>query len=63
MFQKLFKLFKIDSSANRVFGLDLLRCVAILLVVIGHFIDSISPNNLTQIYHYIAMDGVAVFLY
>lgn len=41
MFQKIINFFKLDISGNRVFGLGLLRCIAILLVLLTHFIESV----------------------
>lgn len=62
MLQKIINFFKLDISGNRVFGLDLLRCIAILLVLLTHFIESVKANNLTHFYYkYLYIDGVSLF--
>lgn len=62
MLHQLINFFKIDLSGKRVFGLDLLRCIAILLVLITHFFESIKPNNITALYYkYLYIDGVSLF--
>ena len=55
-------LFRIKILGNRVFGLDLLRCGAILLVLSVHFVESITPNEVTKFYFtYLHVDGVGLF--
>lgn len=63
MITRIVNLFKIDNYiGNRIFGLDLLRCIAILLVLLTHFLESITPNNLTHFYYkYLFIDGVSLF--
>lgn len=62
MLQQFINFLKIDLSGKRVFGLDLLRCIAILLVLITHFFESIKPNNITALYYkYLYIDGVSLF--
>ena len=54
------KFFNIEISKNRVFGLDLLRFVAIFMVLLGHSTNMAPPQikNFVLKYHY---DGVAIF--
>ena len=45
MITRIVNLFKIDNYiGNRIFGLDLLRCIAILLVLLTHFLESITTK-------------------
>lgn len=53
-------LFHIDIPYNRVFGLDLLRALAILFVVIGHG-NYLLPERWTVYIDYLVFDGVAIF--
>ncbi|KAF2516608.1 acyltransferase family protein [Flavobacterium foetidum] len=51
---------KIDIANNRIFGLDILRCLAILFVVFGHgnlFFSSTTAKYLD----YFVLDGVSIF--
>jgi peptidoglycan/LPS O-acetylase OafA/YrhL len=54
------KLFKLDIDRNRIFGLDILRALAILFVVTGHG-SSLLPDNLNAISDYFVFDGVSIF--
>lgn len=60
MFQKFINFFKLDISGNRVFGLDLLRSIAILLVLIAHSREylPILPQKIINLF---LVDGVAIF--
>lgn len=58
---KLINIFKVETK-NRVFGLDILRFIAIILVMLTHLIESLRPSSITKIYHhYLSFDGVSVF--
>ena len=52
--------FKTDIPANRVFGLDLLRALAILFVVVGHG-QQLTPFPLSSVSFYFLPDGVGIF--
>lgn len=52
--------FKLDIPANRVFGLDLLRALAILFVVAGHG-QQFTPFPFSFVSHYLLPDGVGIF--
>lgn len=54
------RIFKIDISQNRIFGLDLLRALAILFVVIGHG-NYLLPEAWAYYLEYLVFDGVAIF--
>lgn len=50
----------IELDKRRVFGLDVLRALAIFLVVYGHG-SKIIPDDYFGIYHSIVIDGVSIF--
>ena len=54
------KLFHIDFDPHRVFGLDILRALAILFVVIKHGSAFVSKPVATAI-RYVTLDGVSLF--
>ncbi|MBT8273165.1 MAG: acyltransferase [Bacteroidia bacterium] len=52
---------RLDTS-KRIYGLDILRALAILFVVIGHGIKILPPGNFVRnISMYLDFDGVSVF--
>ena len=53
-------LFKIKIDQNRIFGLDILRAVAILSVVIGHA-SYLIPQRHRSTHNFILLDGVSLF--
>lgn len=53
-------LLSIKIDPNRIYGLDILRALAILFVVIGHGRE-ILPKNFRAIHNYIVFDGVSIF--
>ncbi len=57
---KLSNIFRIDFDQNRVFGLDILRMVAILLVVIAHSL-SFMPSGISKVIDRFLLDGVGIF--
>ena len=57
---KIFLIFKIDIDENRIFGLDILRALAILFVVIGHG-AYLLPEKLRPINDSFIFDGVSIF--
>lgn len=57
---KLFNILRIDFDRNRVYGLDILRAIAILFVVIGHG-SVYLPNGLQNISNFFVFDGVSIF--
>jgi peptidoglycan/LPS O-acetylase OafA/YrhL len=52
--------FKLEQSNNRVFGLDLLRFVAIFMVLLGHSLI-LAPKYLKPFVYKFLFDGVAIF--
>ena len=52
--------FKLEQSPNRVFGLDLLRFVAIFMVLLGHSLI-LAPKTLKPFVYKFLFDGVAIF--
>lgn len=53
-------LLKLDYSKNRIFGLDLLRVSAIIIVLIGHG-KFILPKELRFYHNFLKFDGVTIF--
>jgi peptidoglycan/LPS O-acetylase OafA/YrhL len=53
-------LLKIEVDNKRIFGLDILRCCAVMFVVIGHSND-LLPTPIAHYLSYIVLDGVAIF--
>lgn len=60
MVNKLLDVLRIDFTENRVFGLDFLRSIAILLVMIGHSVGYL-PLKIQQFIKPFLVDGVAIF--
>ncbi|PBJ13873.1 acyltransferase [Flavobacterium sp. ACN6] len=60
MLKKFKNVFNIEISPNRIFGLDLLRTVAILSVVIGHA-NILLPEKTRKIFDLFVVDGVGIF--
>jgi peptidoglycan/LPS O-acetylase OafA/YrhL len=60
---KLFNLFSIGISRNRIFGLDILRALAIIFVVIHHGNIVYIPKlyHLDKIFQLVDFDGVSIF--
>ena len=54
------RFFSLNTGHSRIFGLDLLRAVAILFVVIGHS-SILAPEHIKPIIRLITLDGVAIF--
>ncbi len=52
--------FKIEIDSRRVFGLDLLRFVAIMIVVLNHS-NRLLPEQLQGMFNVSAMEGVSLF--
>jgi len=52
--------FKIDIDSKRIFGLDLLRALAILFVIYQHGGNYLSPR-IKSIYNIFVIDGVSIF--
>lgn len=50
----------INIKKDRVFGFDILRCFAILFVVIGHG-NSLLPKKISNLIDYFILDGVSIF--
>ena len=53
-------LFKIDIDTGRIFGLDILRALAIIFVLIAHSSNLLS-KDLTKINNHFVFDGVSIF--
>jgi peptidoglycan/LPS O-acetylase OafA/YrhL len=49
-----------DLNPNRVYGLDILRALAIIFVVLVHG-KSYLPDQIQQVHKYIQFDGVSIF--
>lgn len=49
------------NSQHRVFGLDLLRALAILMVIYAHGGNIIDAYSFRRIYHLLSFDGVSFF--
>lgn len=58
---KLFNLLKIDFDRKRTYGLDILRALAILFVVIGHGSHYLPSESLQNISNFFVFDGVSIF--
>ena len=54
------RFFSLNTGHSRIFGLDLLRAIAILFVVIGHS-SILAPEHIKPIIRLITLDGVAIF--
>ncbi|MEY3237348.1 MAG: hypothetical protein RI883_1449 [Bacteroidota bacterium] len=52
--------FKLDQGHNRVFGLDLLRFIAIFMVLIGHSLIFVPHEYKIKAYGFL-LDGVSIF--
>jgi len=52
--------FHLEISKNRIFGLDLLRFIAIFMVLLGHSLI-LAPGNLKPYVYPFIYDGVAIF--
>lgn len=55
-------LFKTDIPANRVFGLDLIRCLGILAVVYVHG-RAYLPDKIRHLYHYVIPEEVVTIFF
>src|SRR4051794_27322921 len=53
-------IFNIEIDNKRVFGLDILRALAISFVVIGHG-GKLLPDNLKKVTDFFVIDGVSIF--
>jgi peptidoglycan/LPS O-acetylase OafA/YrhL len=58
---RLHNILKIDFDRNRIYGLDILRALAILFVVIGHGSHYLPTEALQTFSNFIALDGVSIF--
>ena len=56
----LLDVFRIDFERNRVYGLDILRALAVLFVVLGHGSKLLFPK-INRLTFYVEFDGVAIF--
>ena len=54
------KILKIETSQDRVFGLDLLRAIAIVMVMLLHG-NSYLPPVIGEIIGFFIIDGVSIF--
>lgn len=52
--------FKLDLGHNRIFGLDILRMLAIMFVVVSHT-PSLLPPSVYRFLEYFLFDGVCIF--
>ena len=55
------KYFKLSIDDNRIFGLDILRAIAILCVVLGHSLSFVPAGIFSTIAGYAVFDGVSIF--
>jgi peptidoglycan/LPS O-acetylase OafA/YrhL len=58
--KSLVNVFRIDFDRNRVYGLDILRALAVLFVVLGHGSKLLFPT-INKVIYYLLFDGVAIF--
>jgi peptidoglycan/LPS O-acetylase OafA/YrhL len=58
--KRVFHFFKVDTLENRVFGLDLIRFLAIIYVVLGHS-KILVPEKYDFIIGKLILDGVSIF--
>lgn len=56
----IYSLFSSELKNNRIFGLDILRFIAIITVIIDHG-KFIFPEKIIQFHDYIKIDGVTIF--
>ena len=56
----LLNVFRIDFKKDRVYGLDILRALAVLFVVLGHGSKLLFPT-INRLTFYVEFDGVAIF--
>lgn len=56
-----YKVFKIQIHNNRIFGLDILRALAIFFVVYGHGANFIENAFFKKMYTVLIFDGVSIF--
>ena len=54
------KLFQLHINTNRIYGLDILRCVAILCVVVEHSLG-VLPHSVSTFLNFLVFDGVSIF--
>lgn len=54
------KLLRISISPNRIYGLDILRALAILFVVIGHG-EYLMPYARYKYVNFLVFEGVSIF--
>lgn len=54
------KILKLDLDNHRIFGLDLLRMLAIVFVVFDHS-SSLIPHSIFSVFHLFYFDGVCIF--
>ena len=54
------QIFKLDYSSKRIFGLDVLRTMAILFVLLSHSLHYL-PSTFSTLLEPIMIDGVAIF--
>jgi peptidoglycan/LPS O-acetylase OafA/YrhL len=53
-------IFKLEIDPNRIYGLDILRALAILFVVIGHS-SYLLPQKWSKVIEFFVFDGVQIF--
>lgn len=58
--KSLFNLFRVNVPESRVFGLDVLRAMAITFVMLWHSTQLMTPRIRTVV-EYVCFDGVAIF--
>ena len=51
---------RIEINTKRIYGLDILRAMAILFVVVGHG-KYLLPEKLRYIHRIVVFDGVSIF--
>ena len=53
-------IFKLKIDSERIYGLDILRSIAILFVVIAHG-SLLLPKKIREMHHFLNFDGVSIF--
>jgi peptidoglycan/LPS O-acetylase OafA/YrhL len=56
----MWRIFKMEGFGNRIFGLDVLRFLAIFMVLLGHSLAFV-PEPIKKSVHPVMLDGVAIF--
>jgi peptidoglycan/LPS O-acetylase OafA/YrhL len=56
----MWRILRIEGLDNRIFGLDLLRFIAIFMVLVGHSMMFV-PESIKKVCYRFMLDGVGIF--